>query len=138
MVAMLDWFPRRIQSSRNETSTDAEDPNRGSNTSPHVLPVDPFPFEGIFHRDSQDLVVEPGFLDLFGGVLIAYLAGASLVVPMVIMSLGKSLHKSLITTSVFVCLLALILSMIGLKYGDVITSTFAYAAVLVVFVGVST
>lgn len=69
---------------------------------------------------------------------IAIISGASLIVPMIIMTLNKSLTKSLITTSAAVLLLAGVLSfIIKAKTYDIITTTATYAAVLVVFVGLS-
>jgi hypothetical protein len=72
--------------------------------------------------------------------LITVITGASLIVPMVIMTLDKSQTKSLITTSVAVVLVAGLLAYLKAKNFDIITiitSTAAYAAVLVVFVGLS-
>lgn len=72
--------------------------------------------------------------------LITVITGASLIVPMVIMTLGKSQTKSLITTSVAVVIVAGFLAYLKARDFDVITiitSTAAYAAVLVVFVGLS-
>ena len=70
--------------------------------------------------------------------IIAFISGASLIVPMVIMSLDKFLRKSLITTSVAVLLFAAFISFVmKVKNSDIITATAAYAAVLVVFVAVS-
>jgi len=69
---------------------------------------------------------------------IAFISGASLIVPMIIMTLNKSLTKSLITTSAAVLFLAGVLSFIvGAKNFDIITATATYAAVLVVFVGLN-
>jgi hypothetical protein len=72
--------------------------------------------------------------------LITVITGASLIVPMVIMTLDKSQTKSLITTSVAVVLVAGLLACLKAKNFDIITiitTTAAYAAVLVVFVGLS-
>jgi hypothetical protein len=71
--------------------------------------------------------------------LITVITGASLIVPMVIMSLDKSQTKSLITTSVAVMIVAGLLALIArnLDFITIISSTAAYAAVLVVFVGLS-
>src|SRR5271156_2138354 len=70
--------------------------------------------------------------------LIATASGASLIVPMVIMSFNKSLRRSLVTTSVAVLLVAVFVSfVIKAKNSDIIQATVAYAAVLVVFVAVS-
>jgi hypothetical protein len=77
------------------------------------------------------------FVDGFARFIIAFISGASLIVPMVIMSLHKSLTKSLITTSISVLLFAAFASLIQAQNSEIITATAAYAAVLVVFVGVS-
>jgi len=73
--------------------------------------------------------------------LITIITGASLIAPMVIMTLDKSQTKSLITTSIAVVLVAgLLACFMTAKNLDIITaitSTAAYAAVLVVFVGLS-
>jgi hypothetical protein len=79
-----------------------------------------------------------GFVDRAALFLIGIFSGASLIGPMIIMSLDKSLNKSLITTSVAVTLFAAFISLvIKAKKTDIISATAAYAAVLVVFVGVS-
>jgi hypothetical protein len=76
-------------------------------------------------------------VDLLARSTIAFVSGASLIVPMVIMSLGKSLTKSLATTSIAVLILAGFLSfVIRTPNAETIVTTAAYAAVLVVFVGV--
>lgn len=69
---------------------------------------------------------------LFGGFV--------LVVPMLIMSLHPTLLTTLLTTSVFVFAVAVIIA-IQMKTAedkDVLGTTAAYAAVLVVFVGTTT
>jgi len=66
--------------------------------------------------------------------LYAIAGGASLIVPMVVMSLQPSLKKSLITTSVAVVLFGLLAGVLDRK--NPLNLTMAYAAVLVVFVGV--
>lgn len=71
---------------------------------------------------------------------ITIITGASLIVPMVIMTLDKSQTKSLVTTSVAVLLVAGLLAYLKARTFDIITiitTTAAYAAVLVVFVGLS-
>jgi hypothetical protein len=76
------------------------------------------------------------FVDRFGRVIIAIGGGATLLVPMIVMSLDPSLTKSLITVSVAVVLFAILLSQLfAAAYSDILTVTTAYAAVLVVFVG---
>lgn len=71
--------------------------------------------------------------------IVAFLGGASLLVPMLVMSLPKvTLTKSLVTTSVAVLLFAVVLSFV-FKPGnaETVVGTATYAAVLVVFVGTS-
>jgi len=67
--------------------------------------------------------------------LLAVSCGATLVIPMIIMTLHPSLRKSLATTSASVVIFAF-----AVGAGDrrnVMSLTFAYAAVLVVLVGLS-
>lgn len=71
-------------------------------------------------------------------VVLSIIAGAFLVVPMWLMILLNSQRASLVITTVSV-----FLSGIGASYAmnsllDVVATTAAYAAVLVVFVGTST
>lgn len=77
------------------------------------------------------------FVDNIARFIVAFAAGAALVVPMLIMRLPDvSLSKSLITVSSALILFAAGLS-IGLKANNTETmvATATYAAVLVVFVG---
>jgi len=68
--------------------------------------------------------------------IIGTVAGAALIVPMVIMVFSPSLTKSLVTSSVAVVLFALAVGLVLDAPNDVIiTATATYAAVLVVFVG---
>ncbi|KAI9654765.1 MAG: hypothetical protein M1821_005759 [Bathelium mastoideum] len=71
-------------------------------------------------------------------VLVAVFGGLSLVVPMLIMSINPTLTKSLVTTSAFVIAFGVGMAtfMPQAESKDLVTSTAAYAAVLVVFVGV--
>lgn len=78
------------------------------------------------------------FLDKLARFIIAVCGGASLIVPMLIMSFDPSRTKSLITVSVAVVLFALSLSLgFATENKDTLTTTATYAAVLVVFVGTS-
>lgn len=71
-------------------------------------------------------------------LLAAFVGGLSLVVPMLIMSLDPSLTKSLITTSVFIFVFGVLLAWwTSMEPPGVLTATATYAAVLVVFTGVS-
>ncbi len=71
--------------------------------------------------------------------LISAVAGtACLVAPMLIMSLHQTRTKSLITASVSVLVLGIGLAVgSAFKVGELLAALAAYAAVLVVFVGVS-
>lgn len=80
------------------------------------------------------------FVDSLARFMVAFAAGAALVVPMLVMSLPDvSLTKSLITVSSALVLFAGVLS-IGLRANNTETmmATATYAAVLVVFVGTTT
>lgn len=78
------------------------------------------------------------FVDGLARFIIAIGGGASLIVPMLIMSFDASRTKSLTTVSIAVVLFALSLNL-GFKTDnkDTLTATATYAAVLVVFVGTS-
>ncbi|KAF2235907.1 hypothetical protein EV356DRAFT_89409 [Viridothelium virens] len=71
-------------------------------------------------------------------LLVATLGGLSLVVPMLVMSIHPSQTKSLVTTSAFVIFFGIGMATFvpQAEYKDLLGSTAAYAAVLVVFVGV--
>jgi len=78
------------------------------------------------------------FVNVLARFIIAVGGGASLIVPMLIMSFNASRTKSLVTVAVAVMLFALSLSLGFLADNkDILTATATYAAVLVVFVGTS-
>jgi hypothetical protein len=79
------------------------------------------------------------FVDKLARFIVALIGIASLVIPMLIMSISPSQTKNLAAASVSTVLFAVILSF-GLKTTNVETlvSTATYAAVLVVFVGTNT
>ena len=75
-------------------------------------------------------------MDWLARFIVALLGGASLVVPMLIMSIKYSKTKSLVTTSVAVLLFAVIVSFgFRIDNKDTVTATAVYAAVLVVVCG---
>jgi hypothetical protein len=77
------------------------------------------------------------FVDKLATFFIAFAGGVALIVPMVIMILNPSQAKSLITVSAAVILFAVVIAFtFNVSYMDTVTATTAYAAVLVVFVGV--
>lgn len=77
-------------------------------------------------------------IDGLARFIIAIAGGVFLVVPMIIMTVGPSENKSLVTVSVAIVIFAFVLAF-GIKVTNVETlvSTASYAAVLVVFVGTS-
>ena len=80
-----------------------------------------------------------GFVDRLAQFILAFIGGASLIVPMLIMSFHASKTKSLVSVSLAVLLFSFVLSMaLKLQNNDVLAAAAAYAAVLVVFVGTST
>lgn len=75
-------------------------------------------------------------MDRIVRLIVAFIGGAFLVVPMLVMTLHQSQTKSLITASLSVVFFAIAISF-GFKTTNVETlvATATYAAVLVVFVG---
>jgi hypothetical protein len=70
--------------------------------------------------------------------ILSLCSGATIIVPMIIMSFQPGQTKSLVTTSVAVLLFGFVLSaVIRIKSSDIFLATATYAAVLVVFVGIS-
>ncbi len=71
-------------------------------------------------------------------MILSLCSGASIVVPMIIMSVKPGETKSLITVSVAIVLFGFVLAaVLRARTADVFLATATYAAVLVVFVGVS-
>jgi VIT1/CCC1 family predicted Fe2+/Mn2+ transporter len=68
---------------------------------------------------------------------MALFGGLALIAPMLIMRLHSTLITQLVTTSVFVLAVGIVLAwyMRDADKKDILASTAAYAAVLVVFVG---
>jgi len=93
-------------------------------------------------RISQYLMKNPPvqlspFVDRLARFIIAFISGASLIVPMIVMRLHGSLIKSLVTTCAAVVIVAAFLTfVIRASNSETMIVTAAYAAVLVVFVGV--
>ncbi len=79
------------------------------------------------------------FIDKLARFIISFTGGASLVVPMLIMTLpNQHTTKSLVVTSVAVTLFAGVMSLIlKASNAETLVATATYAAVLVVFVGTS-
>jgi hypothetical protein len=76
--------------------------------------------------------------DRFARYLIANIGGATLLIPMIIMSFATSKTSHLIVTSIFVLGFAFLIA-VGTKASnyELLGATAAYAAVLVVYVGTS-
>ena len=68
----------------------------------------------------------------------AAVGGIFLIGPMWLMVLHKTRYTVLISTTIFVTVFGLLMALVLDKLMDVLSSTAAYAAVLVVFVGLST
>jgi hypothetical protein len=78
------------------------------------------------------------FVDRLVRFIVASVGGIFLIVPMIIMTLGPSQTRSLVTVSVAVTVFALMLSFgVRVSNAETLVSTATYAAVLVVFVGTS-
>jgi hypothetical protein len=71
-------------------------------------------------------------------VLAAVVGGIFLIGPMWLMVLYKTPYTALVSTTVCVTMFGLLMALLLDKLMDVLSSTAAYAAVLVVFVGLTT
>lgn len=69
---------------------------------------------------------------------VATIGGIFLIVPMWLMVLHNTLYTALVSTTVFVAMFGLLMALFLEKLMDVLSTTAAYAAVLVVFVGLTT
>ena len=75
---------------------------------------------------------------VISSTILSLCSGASIIVPMIVMSFDPSKEKSLIVVSVAVVLFSFVLgAIVQAKSENVFIATATYAAVLVVFVGVS-
>ncbi|KAH6850967.1 hypothetical protein B0I37DRAFT_372886 [Chaetomium sp. MPI-CAGE-AT-0009] len=90
------------------------------------------------YEEGKVPLLVSAFVDRSVRFITAMTGGVFLVAPMLIMSLGPSQTKSLLTVSVAVVVFSLVLSF-GIRVSNVETlvATATYAAVLVVFVGTS-
>lgn len=90
-----------------------------------------------FNAHAPTTTVSP-FVDKLARFIIAFAGGASLVVPMLIMTLHQTKTNSLVTVSIAVTLFAAAMSLvIRASNSETLAATATYAAVLVVFVGTS-
>ncbi|KAG8353993.1 hypothetical protein FVEN_g8252 [Fusarium venenatum] len=79
----------------------------------------------------------PRLVGFIGRVLAAVMGGLALVVPMLIMAIPGAPVKNLVTTPIAIVLVAVCIASLSQgSWRDVLGMTAAYAAVLVVFVGV--
>lgn len=69
---------------------------------------------------------------------MAVIGGAFLIGPMWLMVLHNTLYTGLVTTTVLVTVFGMMMAYIAVDENNVLSSTAAYAAVLVVFVGLNT
>ena len=69
---------------------------------------------------------------------MAAVGAAFLIAPMWLMVLHNTLYTALVSTTVFVMVFGLVMALRLDKLMDVMSATAAYAAVLVVFVGLTT
>lgn len=102
---------------------------------PHALKIADYSGHGgPTHRNETASQQTKEFFDR---LWMALFGGAVLIAPMLIMRLHPTLVTELVTTSVFVLAFGITLAcfMTGGDKKDVLGSTAAYAAVLVVFVG---
>ena len=91
-------------------------------------------------RQSRNFVVLKAtpIADTMARFVVAMLGGASLIVPVVLMTFLTTRNQHLIITSVFTVAFALGISFVSTASNqEVLAGTAAYAAVLVVFVGTS-
>jgi hypothetical protein len=80
----------------------------------------------------------PQSRSLHGRFGMAAVGGAFLIAPMWLMVLHRTLYTGLVSTTVFVIFFGIVMAFFIEKGLDVMTTTAAYAAVLVVFVGLNT
>ncbi|KAK8127292.1 hypothetical protein PG984_008400 [Apiospora sp. TS-2023a] len=100
---------------------------------------------GPWEEDSQPIggtrvanVAQSAWVDLKQRLAMAALGGALLVGPMWLMVKRNDLNTSLVSTTLFVVFFGLLMAAYLDKAKDVMSATAAYAAVLVVFVGLGT
>jgi len=86
----------------------------------------------------KDTIRRSWFEQFYERVGIAAIGGAFLIGPMWLMVLHNTRYTGLISTTAFVTMFGLIMAWFLEKNMDVLSATAAYAAVLVVFVGLST
>ena len=78
------------------------------------------------------------FIAFVSRLVVAAIGAAFLIGPMWLMMLNTKLYTSLISTTVFVAAFGFLMACVLDAYSEVLSSTAAYAAVLVVFVALTT
>jgi ABC-type multidrug transport system fused ATPase/permease subunit len=95
-------------------------------------------FTAAGQEERKMVALAKKYVEFASRLAFGLFGGFALIVPMLIMDLHPTKLTSLLTTSVFVVALAITLAVTTTwEPKDIIASTAAYAAVLVVFVGVS-
>jgi hypothetical protein len=89
--------------------------------------------------EKGDILAEISpFVDRLARIIYASCAGLALITPMLIMAINTSKTKSIITASVSILLFAIGASLgVKLPNTEIFIATATYAAVLVVFLGVT-
>jgi hypothetical protein len=99
-----------------------------------------------FERQRWDLDYKLGapprtvshFVDTLARMILSFAAGAALVGPMLVMAINTEQNKSIIVVSLTVVLFAICASLaIKLSNTEIFLATATYAAVMVVFLGVT-
>ncbi|KAK7957234.1 SAM dependent methyltransferase [Apiospora aurea] len=114
----------------------------GSISAKDRLPDPPIPVPGPWEEDNQPVVAtrvanvaQSALEGLKERLVMAAVGGAFLVRPMWLMVKRNDLNTSLVSTTLFVVVFGLLMAAYLDKPMDVMSATAAYAAVLVVFVG---
>ncbi|KAI1411432.1 hypothetical protein F5Y13DRAFT_200996 [Hypoxylon sp. FL1857] len=103
--------------------------------------LDPYHFSGISSKNLAPITIprsEATFKSFTARIWVAAVGGLFLIVPMWIMVLHKTLWTGLATTTAFVAAFGLLMAYVLSESIHVLSSSAAYAAVLVVFVGLTT
>jgi hypothetical protein len=95
--------------------------------------VHPAPIGGT-RTENRKNILWKAFRD---NIVFAGLGGVFLVAPMWLMVLHNTLYTVLISTTVFIFVFGFLMALFPIKPMEVMASTAAYAAVLVVFVGLN-
>jgi hypothetical protein len=111
--------------------------------SDQMMPIHVSDFTGIDGHTHRQRKARADLRVRIERIAVAIFGGTMVVAPMLIMTLRPSRLSSLLTSSLFVLVVALVLAVVDMlpiaisnfAPKDILTSTAAYAAILVVFVG---